>query len=102
MQVVAQRGMRREELLVRDVMTDQEHLEVMRLDDVRAAKVGHVVATLHNAGRHHAMVVEIDVRGRHIVRGLFSLTQIARQLGVFIQAGEIARTFSDIESQLAR
>jgi len=35
------------------------------------------------------------------VRGLFSATQIARQLGVTIQTTEVARTFSEIEAQLA-
>jgi hypothetical protein len=31
---------------------------------------------------------------------MFSLTQIARQLGVAIQSTEVARTFSEIEAQL--
>jgi len=101
MQLVAQRGIRREELLVRDVMTRQEHLEALSLEDVRSAKVGHIVATLRKAGRQHAIVVERDANGRHTVRGLFSATHIARQLGVLIQTGEIARTFSEIEAQLA-
>jgi CBS domain-containing protein len=101
MQVVAQRGIRREELLVRDIMTRQEYLEALSLADVRSAKVGHIVATLRKAGRQHAIVVENDPSGRHIVRGLFSATHIARQLGVLIQTGEIARTFSEIEAQLA-
>ena len=39
---------------------------------------------------------------RQVVRGLFSATQIARQLGAAIQTTEIARTFSEIESMLAR
>jgi len=47
--------------------------------------------------------VERDREGRQSVRGLFSATQIARQLGVALATtGEIARTFSEIEAQLAR
>jgi hypothetical protein len=88
--------------MVRDVMTPQERLEVLSMSEVRAAKVGHVVSTLQKAGRQHAMVVDYDERGRQTVRGLFSTTQIARQLGVAIQTSEIARTFSEIESMLAR
>jgi hypothetical protein len=34
------------------------------------------------------------------VRGLFSVTQIARQLGAPIHANELARTFAEIESLL--
>ncbi|MGZ8198823.1 MAG: CBS domain-containing protein [Burkholderiales bacterium] len=102
MQVIAQRGIRREEVLVRDIMTPQERLEVLSMADVRAAKVGHVVATLKRAGRQHAMVVDHDGLRGHTVRGLFSATQIARQLGVVIATSEVARTFSEIEAQLAR
>jgi CBS-domain-containing membrane protein len=102
MQAVTQRGIRREELLVRDIMTPQERLEVLDVQEVRAAHVGHIVSTLKQAGRQHAVVVERDASGRHLVRGLFSATQIARQLGVAIATSEIARTFSEIEAQLAR
>ena len=103
MQVTVHRGIRREELLVRDVMTPREQLEVLDLEAVRTGRVGHIVATLKNSGRQHAMVVEQDRHGRQTVRGLFSATQIARQLGVaFPTTGGIARTFSEIEAQLAR
>lgn len=101
-QVAFQRGLKRGEILVRDIMTPQERLEVLDMQDVRVAKVGHVVATLKKAGRQHAVVVERDARGRQTVRGLFSATQIARQLGVAIQTSEVARTFSEIEAQLSR
>lgn len=98
----SQRGVRRNEVLVRDIMTPQERLEVLNLADVRAAKVGHIVSTLQKTGRQHAVVVDYDTGGRQMVRGLFSATQIARQLGVTIQTSEIARTFSEIESMLVR
>lgn len=101
MQVIAQRGISRSELVVRDIMTSQERLQVLNLEDVRAAKVGHIVATLKAAGRQHAMVVEIDGAGRQTVRGMFSATRIAQQLGVAIQPNLVAHTFSEIESMLA-
>ena len=100
--VTTQSGVRREELLVRDVMSPRETLEVLDLAALRTAKVGHVVATLKAAGRQHALVVEQDAAGRQTVRGVFSATQIARQLGVAIPTSEVARTFSEIEAQLAR
>ncbi|HEU0289644.1 MAG TPA: CBS domain-containing protein [Burkholderiales bacterium] len=97
-----ERGLRRGEVLVRDIMTPQERLEVLSMADVQAAKVGHIVATLQKAGRQHAIVVDHDAQGRQVVRGLYSATQIARQLGATIQTSEIARTFSEIESMLSR
>jgi CBS-domain-containing membrane protein len=102
MQVVQSRGIKRADVLVRDVMTPQEKLHVLQLEDVRLAKVGHVVATLKAAGRQHAVVVDLDENGRQRVRGIFSASQIARQLGVVIQTTEVARTFAEVEAMLAR
>ena len=98
----SQRAIRREEVLVKEIMTPQERLEVLSMSDVRASKVGHIVSTLKRTGRQHAMAVDVDANGRQTVRGLFSATQIARQLGVAIPTSEIARTFSEIEASLAR
>jgi len=56
---------------------------------------GQVVATLKRAGRHHALVTE---DGGRTLRGLLSVTQIARQLGVPIQTFDIAQLFSAIEA----
>ena len=100
MQMVVQRGIRRDDLLVREIMTPQGELDLLNFADVRAAKVGHIVATLRNSGRQHAVVVEFDDKGRQRVRGVFSATQIARQLGVAIQTSHVARTFSEIEAML--
>ena len=69
------------DIMVRDIMTLQREIEVLKLQDVQGAKVGHVAATLKQAGRQHAIVVEESGDGNHIVCGLFSSTQIARQLG---------------------
>jgi CBS domain-containing protein len=101
LQATVQRGIRREELLVRDIMTPQEQLEVLQMQDVRVAKVGHIVATLRKSGRQHALVIDSDASGKVSVRGVFSATQIARQLGIAIQTSEVATTFSEIEATLS-
>ncbi|HEV2007290.1 MAG TPA: CBS domain-containing protein, partial [Burkholderiales bacterium] len=54
LQVIAERGCRRGDVLVRDIMTPQHRLEVLHMEDIRRAKVGHVVATLKKSGRQHA------------------------------------------------
>jgi CBS domain-containing protein len=100
--VATGRGIRHEEVLVRDVMTARERLQVLAMDQVQAAKVGHVVATLRRSGRQHVLVLDRDGKGRQRVRGIFSTTQIARQLGVSLYADAVARTFSEIEAMLAR
>jgi CBS domain-containing protein len=101
-QVAVERGSARGDIQVRDIMTPQEQIEVLDMAAVRGAKVGYVVATLSRAGRQHAIVVERDRHGGQTVRGVFSATQIARQLGVSMQTTEVARTFSEIEATLAR
>ena len=95
------RGVPRKELVVSDVMTPIESIVAMRLEDVRAAKVGHVVASLKQAGRHHELVAETVAGGRTCIRGIFSASQIARQLGVPLQITELARTFAEIEEALS-
>lgn len=88
------------DILVGDVMTVQGELDVLRLDDVMKARVGDVLATLKVAGRQHAMVVEEGAEGSQTVRGLFSATQIARQLGVRVNTAEVARIFAEIEAAI--
>lgn len=100
--VAVQRGVPRSEVLVRDIMTPRDALQVLEFADVGAASVGHVVATLKAAGRQHTLVVDRDDRGRQRVRGIFSATQIARQLGVAITTDATVRTFAEIEAALAR
>ena len=100
MLAATERGMRRDELTVADVMTAANVVEVIAYDDVEGARVGHVLETLRRAGRQHALVVERE-GARTLVRGIFSISQIARQLGVTLPAGaEVARTFSEIESAI--
>ncbi|MDD4911311.1 MAG: CBS domain-containing protein [Sideroxydans sp.] len=90
------------DIMVRDVMTTQRELEVLNIDAVRNAKVGDVVLSLKQANRQHSLVVSEAVDGRQTVCGLFSITQIARQLGAQVQSFELARTFDEIEAVIAR
>ncbi|MGH8748041.1 MAG: CBS domain-containing protein [Burkholderiales bacterium] len=103
LRVATDRGLRRDELVVADVMTPAERVEVIALPDVEGARVGHVVATLMHAGRHHALVVDSDADSeRLMVRGILALSQAARQLGEPLQLSEVARTFAEIEAVLSR
>ena len=100
-QIAQHRGAHHIDVLVREVMTPAHLVETIDLDDVVQARVGDVVETLKHAGRQHAIVIargggEPAVR---VVRGIFSLTQIARQLGLPPQvAHDVARTFAEIEA----
>jgi hypothetical protein len=113
MRIAIDRGMKRGELTVGDIMTPARQVEVIALGDIEGARVGHVLETLRRAGRQHALVVDSDVIPpkslidapvrRTMVRGILSISQLGRQLGIVLQtAGEVARTFSEIEIALGR
>lgn len=101
MQFLQKYGGARRDILVRDLMTPWDRLEVIEFEDVLHAKVGHVIATLKTSGRQHALVVD-GTGKQQKVRGLFSTSQVAKQIGAPIQATEIARTFAEIEATLSR
>ena len=102
-QFALERGIRRQEILMRDIMTPRERLEVLLHADLVHAEVGHVVATLKRSGRQHALVVDLSGEGKvQAVRGIFSTSQIARQLGVAIHTTEVAQTFAEIGVALRR
>lgn len=100
MQVVHSRGIRRDEVLVADIMTPVDRLEAVDFDDLSNARVGHVLETLKARGRQHALVIE-NANGQKLVRGLLSLSQLSKQLGVFVETAEVAHTFTEIEQHLA-
>ena len=97
------RGLKHGELTVNDLMTPRAAIDVLDIGAVLRAEVGHVIATLKESGRQHVLVVDRDPLTREeIVRGVFSITQIARQLGVPTLSFEVAQTFAEIEAELSR
>ncbi|HQU87967.1 MAG TPA: CBS domain-containing protein [Denitromonas sp.] len=89
------------DLAIADIMTRVDAVEAFALRDVLNAHVGDVVSALRLLGRQHALVVEPSEPGlpAHI-RGVFSASQIARQLAIPPFVGEVARTFAEIEAAI--
>ncbi len=90
------------DIMVRDIMTTQREMEVLNIEDIKQAKVGDVVMTLKAAHRQHSLVASSSADGKQTVCGLFSITQIARQLGAQVQSFELASTFTEIEAVIAQ
>jgi CBS-domain-containing membrane protein len=102
LQLLKELRMSYDEVLVRDIMTPADGLEVIALGDVMKARVGDIVETLRHSGRRHALVVDTDTRtGRPAIRGIFSATLISNQLGVAIETVEVASTFAEVGAALA-
>lgn len=96
-------GGKHTELTVARLMVPRSAIDVLDIDDVLRAEVGHIIATLKDTGRQHALVVDRDRLTREeIVRGIFSATQIGRQLGMPISTFEFAHTFAEIEAELGK
>jgi len=92
------RHIKHSEILVSDIMTPLNNLEAISIDEVRRAKVGQVIASLRDAGRQHTLVLDRDNEGNAFICGIFSLTQIEKQLGQAIPLTEVAKTFAEIEA----
>jgi CBS domain-containing protein len=101
--LMRERGLVHGELTVADLMHPRNAIDVLDIGTVLRAEVGHILATLKEAGRQHALVVDRDQLSREeIVRGVFSATQIGRQLGIPNLSFEVAQTFAEIEAELAK
>lgn len=95
-------GIKREDLAVRDIMTLKGKLEALMMEEVLRATVGDIIVTLREVNRQHAMAVEINPEtGKLAVRGIFSLSQIGRQLGLSIDPSQKATTFAELEQAIA-
>ena len=89
------------ELTVYDLMHAIGEIDMLEFNAVRHASVGDIVATLKALGRQHLLVSTVDQgTGRQQVRGVFSASQIGRQLGIEVQPLELARTFAEVEAAL--
>jgi hypothetical protein len=100
MQLTHVRGARHADILVRDVMTPSHRMEVIDLKTVLNARVGDVMATLKNARRQHALVVDRDSDGSQMVRGIFSSTQVERQLDLVPGPPDTGTTFAELETAI--
>lgn len=94
-------SLRHSEIRVRDVMVARDQLEFIAYSDVLKVGVGNVVETLRRTGRRHALVYDTDQRtGMQAVRGIFSATRLAQQLGMSFEPMEVATTFAEVEAAI--
>lgn len=101
MQITRIQGIQHSDVLVKDIMTPREKLEVLCMDDIQKASVGHVVATLQKQGRQHALVAERRNDRSQVLRGMFSASQVSRQLAMQVHTHPLAQTFAEIGAHLS-
>lgn len=102
-QLIQERGGKHSDLLVADLMCPRDSIDLIDAADVLRATVADIVATLKHFKRQHILVGERDaMTGQVRIRGIFSATQIGRQLGAAIQTFDVGSTFTEIEGFLAQ
>ena len=100
MRFIQERGVKHNEILVMDIMTPLDMLEAIPLEEVMHARVGNIVASLRESGRLHALAIDDNTVGSPRICGIFSWTQIEKQLGMTIQPTNAAHSCAEIESVL--
>lgn len=100
--IVREKRVPRAAVTVAMVMLPQAEVPVLDMISVRNAQVGHIVKTLQQLDRKHILVVETDPKTKQqAICGLFSTSQIGRQLGVtVIPETAAAQTLAEIQQQL--
>lgn len=102
MRAAAESKISHDNLPVSQIMTSAREIETIAFSAVQRARVRDVLELMREHGRQHALVTEQAADGGAImVRGIFSITQIGRQLGLSITSNERAQSFAEIEQLIA-
>jgi CBS domain containing-hemolysin-like protein len=92
-QFMQKHRIKRDKVLVEDLMTPRKKLEALDYIDIKKARVGDIVRTLKAAKRVHALVLDYQKSDEEtsVIKGIFSLNQISRQLGMELYIYDIDR-----------
>jgi hypothetical protein len=100
-QFMKEHGGKFEDILCQDIMTPAERLDALQLSDIEKSRVGDIVETMKLFRRQHILVTEKpDGTGNEVIRGIFSTSQIGRQLGFHIEPTERANSFAELEQAI--
>ena len=100
-QFMKDHGGKFEDILCKDIMTRAERLDALQLKDIELARVGDIVETMKLFRRQHILVTDKPKDAEHeTIRGIFSTSQIGRQLGFHIEYSERANSFAELEKAL--
>jgi CBS domain-containing protein len=93
----------RDAVTVQQVMTRSSDVRPLNIRDVEHASVSDIVMHLIESRKQHALVIEPAVEGSdYHACGIFSATQIGRQLGEDINVSDgLAQSFSELERLIA-
>jgi len=100
-QFMKEHGGKFDDILCQDIMTPADRLDALQIRDVELARVGDIVETMKLFRRQHILVTDKpEGIEDEIIRGIFSTTQIGRQLGFRIEHTGLANSFAELEQAL--
>jgi CBS domain-containing protein len=89
------------ELTISHIMTPAHKLETIAFKLLANARVGHIAKIIHEHDLQHLLVVDHDEIGAPKVRGIFSATRLARQLGIEAPLGTMSsHTFEEMHRNI--
>ncbi len=66
------------EITVKELMTPLGEIEILDYSDIEQARVGDIISTLKESGRHHALIGNYQDDGSLTICGTFSLSHISQ------------------------
>lgn len=97
---IQEHGGNRDEITSGDIMTPLNQLQVLPLSSILKARIGDILTTFKSSGRQHLLVVDKHSDNTQLITGLFSSTQMEKQLGIQIDISPRANSFADVERAL--
>lgn len=102
LKIIERERIRHDEIQVYQIMTPREELNFFDIEDIKHATVQNVIQQLNEAGRQHSIVIEKNEDQKsYCARGIFSITQIGRQLGMDVSPDGHVQSFSEFEKLIA-
>ena len=93
-----ERRLKRSQILIKMVMTPLNQICAFDMHTLERAKVGNIIVTLKSLRMHYALIISNENNHRQTLRGIFTTSQISRQLHVDI-SDAIAKAQSISELQ---
>lgn len=102
--IIHERRIHRSQILVKMLMTPLNRIAAFDFNTLEYAKVGNIVITLKNLRTPYALVINHDPEDdRQVLRGIFTLSQISRQLHMEISdAIAKAQSLSELQKHHRR
>jgi DeoR family transcriptional regulator, catabolite repression regulator len=90
--VASQKGVRRQDITVDDIMVKVDELHAVRYQKVLTSKIGDLLVTMQALGELHLLVIDNDKQ----IRGVISAVDIGRALHIPHNVNVTAHSFRDV------